>query len=246
MFRQSLFGRVAGYEDVNDAGRLSCDPVMRLIASGRNFDRFAASKSQMGRFETNTLTAFNNLTASPLPHQCDYGRITRRCRIAFGAQHNCQQSSQTLPKAGTNTQKVRHRIASLENGGQYAAAQHQLFPSGGYRNRVDEADLLIANRNLYHTNIRFEAVINVCETMSIRATIKTIIYDLYRATFIRDCSAAPKIKGQQGWQNTPESVAKCARNTHSSIPKRHYACKKTERNLWHSSTSLPALAEYPH
>jgi len=63
MFRQSLFGRVAGYEDVNDAGRLSRDPVMRLIASGRNFDRFAASESQMGRFETNTLTAFNNISA---------------------------------------------------------------------------------------------------------------------------------------------------------------------------------------
>lgn len=63
MFRQSLFGRVAGYEDVNDARRLSRDPVMRLIASGRNFDRFAASESQMGRFETNTLTAFNNLSA---------------------------------------------------------------------------------------------------------------------------------------------------------------------------------------
>ncbi len=49
MFRPSLFGRVAGYEDVNDAGRLSRDPVMRLIASEWNFERFAASESQMGR-----------------------------------------------------------------------------------------------------------------------------------------------------------------------------------------------------
>ncbi len=30
-FGQSLFGRVAHYEDVNDAERLSCDPVMRQI-----------------------------------------------------------------------------------------------------------------------------------------------------------------------------------------------------------------------
>ena len=29
MFRQSVFGRIAGYEDVNDAGRLPLDPVMR-------------------------------------------------------------------------------------------------------------------------------------------------------------------------------------------------------------------------
>ncbi|WP_346896267.1 IS1380 family transposase [uncultured Roseibium sp.] len=63
MFRQSLFGRVAGYEDVNDAGRLSRDPVMRLIAGQRDFDRFAASESQMGRFETNTLALQKNLAA---------------------------------------------------------------------------------------------------------------------------------------------------------------------------------------
>jgi hypothetical protein len=63
MFRQSLFGRVAGYDDVNDAGRLARDPVMRLITGQRDFDRFAASESQMGRFETKTLTAFNNLSA---------------------------------------------------------------------------------------------------------------------------------------------------------------------------------------
>jgi len=63
MFRQSVFGRIAGYEDVNDAVRLARDPVMRLIAGGRDFDRYAASESQMGRFETNTLTTFKNLVA---------------------------------------------------------------------------------------------------------------------------------------------------------------------------------------
>jgi len=63
MFRQSVFGRIAGYEDVNDAGRLARDPVMRLITGQRDFERCAASESQMGRFETNTLTAFKNLTA---------------------------------------------------------------------------------------------------------------------------------------------------------------------------------------
>lgn len=62
MFRQSVFGRIAGYEDVNDAGRLSCDPVMRLISGQLDFNRHAASESQMGRFETRTLPSFKNLT----------------------------------------------------------------------------------------------------------------------------------------------------------------------------------------
>jgi len=63
MFRQSLFGRMAGYDDVNDAGRLSRDPVMRLVSGHRDFDRHGASESQMGRFETRMLTSMRNLAA---------------------------------------------------------------------------------------------------------------------------------------------------------------------------------------
>src|SRR5712691_11397555 len=31
LLRQSVFGRLAGYEDVNDAERLCCDPAMRWV-----------------------------------------------------------------------------------------------------------------------------------------------------------------------------------------------------------------------
>jgi hypothetical protein len=55
LFRQSVFGRLAGYEDVNDADRLARDPVMRQVVGGRAVDAQAASASQMGRFETETL-----------------------------------------------------------------------------------------------------------------------------------------------------------------------------------------------
>jgi hypothetical protein len=34
MLRQSVFGRLAGYEDVNDAERLRHDPAMRWIVGG--------------------------------------------------------------------------------------------------------------------------------------------------------------------------------------------------------------------
>jgi hypothetical protein len=39
LFRQSVFGRLAGYEDVNDAERLRHDPVMRWIVGGKAFSR---------------------------------------------------------------------------------------------------------------------------------------------------------------------------------------------------------------
>jgi hypothetical protein len=61
-FRQAVFGRLAGYEDVNDADRLGRDPAMRWIVGGRAVTDQAASTSQMGRFETDAMTAADNLT----------------------------------------------------------------------------------------------------------------------------------------------------------------------------------------
>ena len=62
-FRQSVFGRLGGYDDVNDADRLSLDPVMRWIVGGHAVTKQAASSSQMGRFETEVLATGENLAA---------------------------------------------------------------------------------------------------------------------------------------------------------------------------------------
>ncbi|MCH8097788.1 MAG: IS1380 family transposase [Proteobacteria bacterium] len=62
-FRQSVFGRLGGYDDVNDADRLSLDPAMRWIVGGKAVERQAASTSQMGRFETALLATDANVEA---------------------------------------------------------------------------------------------------------------------------------------------------------------------------------------
>ena len=49
LLRQSVFGRLAGYEDVNDADRLCRDPAMRWVVGDRAITGCAASASQMGR-----------------------------------------------------------------------------------------------------------------------------------------------------------------------------------------------------
>jgi len=61
MLRQSLYSRLAGYEDTNDAERLAIDPAMRQVVGGRATEHTAASTSQMGRFETEVLTQSRNL-----------------------------------------------------------------------------------------------------------------------------------------------------------------------------------------
>lgn len=61
LLRQSVFGRLAGYEDVKDADGLTHDPAMRAVVDRSGLDRQAASTSQMGRFETEWLTSEANL-----------------------------------------------------------------------------------------------------------------------------------------------------------------------------------------
>jgi hypothetical protein len=52
---QSVYSRLAGYEDVNDAERVSADPTFRLIGSEKIWGRGAALTSRLHAFETELL-----------------------------------------------------------------------------------------------------------------------------------------------------------------------------------------------
>ena len=60
LVRQSVYRRLAGYEDVNDAERLSRDPTFRLIGSEKIWERGAALTSRAHSFETELLTHEEN------------------------------------------------------------------------------------------------------------------------------------------------------------------------------------------
>jgi hypothetical protein len=74
-----VFGRLAGYEDVNDAERLRHDPAMRWIVGGKIAQVCAASPSQMGRFETQWLATEANLSA--LTDLSGPGDVASRARV---------------------------------------------------------------------------------------------------------------------------------------------------------------------
>ena len=61
LLRQSIFSRLAGYEDVNDAERLSQDPTFRLIGSEKIWERGAALPSRLHWFEAEVLSQEENL-----------------------------------------------------------------------------------------------------------------------------------------------------------------------------------------
>ena len=62
LLRQSVYSRLAGYEDVNDAERLSHDPAFRLIGSEKVWDRGVALTSRLQTFETEMLAEEENFT----------------------------------------------------------------------------------------------------------------------------------------------------------------------------------------
>jgi hypothetical protein len=61
LLRQSVYSRLAGYEDVNDAERVSADPTFRLIGSEKIWERGAALTSRLHSFETELLAEEENL-----------------------------------------------------------------------------------------------------------------------------------------------------------------------------------------
>src|SRR6202140_986086 len=61
LLRQSVYSRLAGYEDLNDAERLAADPTFRFISSQRIWDQGAALTSTLHWFETELLTQEENL-----------------------------------------------------------------------------------------------------------------------------------------------------------------------------------------
>ena len=60
LLRQSVYSRLAGYADLNDAVRVSADPTFRLIGSPTRWDRGAALTSTLHWFETELLTHEEN------------------------------------------------------------------------------------------------------------------------------------------------------------------------------------------
>jgi hypothetical protein len=63
LVRQAVYGRIAGYEDTNDADYLRHDPTMREVVGRMDGEERAASSSEMARLETQFLPHVMNFGA---------------------------------------------------------------------------------------------------------------------------------------------------------------------------------------
>jgi hypothetical protein len=85
LLRQSVYSRLAGYEDLNDAECLSQDPTLRLISSERIWDRGAALTSQLQSFETEMLA-----------EGADFAGLARLNRELVGKAEGINSQSRTV------------------------------------------------------------------------------------------------------------------------------------------------------
>src|SRR6476646_10750118 len=116
LFRQSVFGRLAGYEDVNDAERLRHDPAMRWIVGGKAAQDCAASPSQMGRFETQWLATEKNLSA-----------LTDLSGHWIDLVHNRRQRGIVLDMDSSVSPTHGEQEMSIWNGHYQSTCYHSLF-----------------------------------------------------------------------------------------------------------------------
>jgi len=99
LLRQSLFGQLTGYEDVNDAERLCRDPAMRWVVGDQAITGSAASASQMGRFETRWLSRPENLRPCRSSRPVDRERSPVAASTDYRARHGFEREPD-LRRAG--------------------------------------------------------------------------------------------------------------------------------------------------
>ena len=112
LVRQSIYSRLAGYEDVNDAERLSQDPAFRLIGSRKIWERGAALTSRLQSFETEVLTQEENLAGLAALNR---ELIARAEAIDSPRRVVLDMDSTEVPVYGEQEQSVR-RVGANEGG----------------------------------------------------------------------------------------------------------------------------------
>ena len=107
LFRQSVYSRIAGYEDLNDAERLAQDPTFRLIGSEKTWDRGAALTSTLHWFETELLTQGRESDRADgvEPGDAGAGRVSRQLRPRC-ARHGLQRESGARGTRGQRLQRA--------------------------------------------------------------------------------------------------------------------------------------------
>ncbi len=152
---QSIYSRLAGYEDLNDAERLSPDPTFRLMGSKRIWDRGAALTSRLQTFETDMLAEDENFAGLGRLNRALVGKsITRqqpgRVRQGKTSPRHPAASMGTAPVANFLRRgskafqaKIEIDISPQAQGDATVEVQGQFLDQGAMRTQTNEGSVTI-------------------------------------------------------------------------------------------------------
>jgi RHS repeat-associated protein len=122
LLQQSVYARLAGYEDVNDQEALSRDPAMRAVIGRKALERNAASSQTVSRFETETLATEENIGALAA---INGAWVARAMRVTKGGKAVLDMDSSQSPVHG-------NQEGSAYNGHFCSRCYHPLFVFNQY------------------------------------------------------------------------------------------------------------------
>ena len=111
--RQSVYSRLFGYEDLNDAEPMSQDPTFRLIGSEKIWEGGAALPSRLHWFETEVLTQSADLRGPATMNRKLIARVEGTGVAVAGGARDGQHRDSGLRRAGTERLQQTLRIDLL-------------------------------------------------------------------------------------------------------------------------------------
>jgi hypothetical protein len=106
LLRQSVYSCLAGYEDFNDAQRLSQGPTFRLVGSEKVWDRGAALTSRLKSFATEMLVEEESFAGLAGLNRALIGRATS---VGSGERTTLDMDSTEIPVYGKQEQRAYNR-----------------------------------------------------------------------------------------------------------------------------------------
>jgi Transposase DDE domain group 1 len=236
LFRQSIYSRLAGYEDTNDAERLAEDPTFRMLASHERREASVALTSTLHWFETDVLAEERNYRG--LAHL----------------------NTELVQRAATGARRVTLDIDSSESpvhGAQEQSAYNGHFESVCYHPLFvfnQDGDCLAATLrpgNVHSADGWEEVLLPVIDryqaweqTVVVRADAAFALPALYEALERRDVAYAIRLPASQVLERTIEDLLTRPRGRPSHAPLVRYRSFQYQAASWDRPRRVIAKVEH--
>jgi len=238
LFRQSIYSRLAGYEDTNDAERLAEDPTFRMLASRERREASVALTSTLHWFETEVLAEERNyhglLRLNTALVQHDAARPLARRLIL-------DVDSSESPVHGAQEQ-------AAYNGHFESVCYHPLFV---FNQHGDCLAATLRPGNVHSADGWEEVLLPVIDryqarkqTVIVRADAAFALPALYEALERRDVAYAIRLPANQVLERTIEDLLTRPRGRPSYAPLVRYRSFQYQATSWDRPRRVIAKVEH--